>query len=92
VTTVPRPARIDAVLTLLWGVVHVATITGQTSAGEAIAGMSATWTVAPTEHILTAPDTAGPQLLVLPDSTFHGTVAITAHVDSLTATTSFDVP
>ena len=63
------------------------------STGEPIAGMSATWTIAPTDHILSEPESGtSQQLFALPDGMFHGTVTITAQVDPLTATATFDVP
>ena len=76
-----------------WDAAHVATITGHMSTGESIVGVSATWTIAPTDHILWGPEGgASQQLFALPDSSFHGTVTITAQVDPLAATTAFDVP
>jgi hypothetical protein len=93
VAVVPRPAQVGIGLSLIWGGIRLGTITGQTAAGEPLAGMAAIWTVAPADHVAWFPkDEPAQQVLVLPDTSFHGHVAVTGQVDALTATAGFDVP
>jgi hypothetical protein len=95
IAVTPRPDHIAVGLNLFFDVLHTATITGQTAAGEPIAGVRATWTVTPTDNVLVynpSPELPAHEIYILPETGFHGAVTITGHVDPQAATATFNVP